>query len=151
VACLAAFLALVATAGGAVAATQAKVPRLRVTPARGGVHTTFAVHFTAPDPSGVQGARQVSYELSAAPRRSRRGCIESVSARPVAQRAGQAVVVRLVPRRLGGRWCSGTYSGEVDEIVGPYCAPPQAGQVPAPCPEFATVLRRIGTFRFNVR
>ena len=145
----AAFLA--AASGGALAATTKPPPKLRVTPARGGVRTTFAVRFKAPDASGIHGVRQVTYELSAAPGRTPRGCIGSVSYRPQASRAGQVVVVRLKPRRLGGHWCVTVYTGQVDETVGPYCPPPSAGGTPAPCPEFVTLLRRIGTFKFAVR
>jgi hypothetical protein len=138
-----------AAACGAAASTGAP-PRLRVTPSRGHAHSTFTVHFTAPSPSGRVGSEDHRYQLSAAPARPRHGCIDSVSLTPRATVAGQRMAVALRPRRLGGRWCTGTYTGQVEEVSGPACGPPTTVQPAIMCPEFVTVLSRIGTFSFRV-
>jgi hypothetical protein len=138
-----------ATACAAAAATTTP-PKLKVTPSSGPPRRTFTVHFTAPEASGRVGVQDRRYQLSAAPAHPRSGCIDSVALSPQATRAGEKLAVALRPRRLGGHWCTGTYTGQVDEISGPACGPPTQVQPAIVCPEFATLMSRIGTFSFRV-
>jgi hypothetical protein len=150
-------IAVLAIAAGALAAGEAALAAtgtaLPVAPARGHLHTTFTVDFTAPNASGSFGGQTRSYELSATPLHAGRGCIDSVSMAPDATSAGEAIAVVLRPRHLGGRWCAGTYTGSVVEVGHATCGPIVAQHTDpdgVACPQYVAVLDRIGSFRFRV-
>jgi hypothetical protein len=125
----------------------APIPRLHVTPASGSATTVFTIHFDARQASGRSDGSMHAYTLNAAPQRPARGCVTAVTFTAYATAAGESLAIKLVPGRFGRRWCSGTYTGEVGETVGPGCGPVTDG--PVACPMYV-LLERIGTFRFTV-
>jgi hypothetical protein len=140
---------ITAAVAAAASATSTVPPRLPVTPASGHLHTRFTVHFTAPSPSGQSGGQNHAYRLIASPAHRRSGCIDSVSMAPTASSAGEAMAVRLRPRRLGGRWCAERYAGRVTETVEPACQPIMQRRT-AVCPQYIALIT-IGRFSFRVR
>jgi hypothetical protein len=119
--------------------------QITVAPASGGPKTTFTITFTAPSKTGKVGAmeRTDAVTFTGPARRSR--CVSSGGTGGAASAAGARVRVKLDPSRFGGRWCVGTFHGQIEETGRPICS---AGQL---CPQFVVVLHRIGTFRFTVR
>jgi hypothetical protein len=129
------------TAGSPPAPAKTKA-KIHVSPAAGGVHTTFVVTFKAPQAAGAAGIRSTSYEVSAlGPQGS--GCQFSIQRSIRKARKGEHERISLRP---GGQdWCRGTFRGTVELISGPNCV---KGQV---CPEFVSVVSTVGRFRFLVK
>ena len=132
---------VIVVAGLAVVATGAAGSRasLKVTvePRSGGPKTQFVVRFRAPARTGVIGIEETRYEVQASGKGT--GCAHSLATDVPPTRKGQRVSVRL-----SGPWCVASYRGKLTETVGPYCRPGQ------PCPEFATRIRTIARFTFDV-
>jgi hypothetical protein len=114
-----------------------------VSPARGGPHTTFVLSFVAPTTTGRTGSTRVSDVLSASNPGSAR-CAGSVEMTIPDHKRGQRVRVRLSPRRLGGRWCAGTYQGKIDELEQPVCPPREL------CPAYVVLRGTIARFELRV-
>jgi hypothetical protein len=133
---------LVASAAGAVSSAP-----IHVAPAAGGPRTVFSVSFRAPQRTGVEGSLrrvdQLSASLSSASGSS--SCLTSVDASIPAADKGVLVAVRLDPAAHAGRWCAGTYHGQIEELASPVCRPGRA------CPAFVALLATIGRFSFTVR
>ncbi len=129
----------------AEALTATKPTRISVSPTSGGPSTTFRLHFTAPDRTGRFGGLDRRDELTVTGPANRKGCVALGSATLGSSRAGARVSAKLVPHRLGGRWCTGTFRGRIEEIGRPVCQPAR------PCPEFIVLIRKVGTFKFTVR
>jgi hypothetical protein len=133
--------------GGGGAGGGAPTPRrsvtLTVTPRAGGPQTLFRFAFTAPASSGVQGRTALSYALSVAGP-ARAGCVGVRSAPVAAVVSGHRSTTALGPAQLGGRWCAGTYTAKVAELVRPVCATGEA------CPQFIRLVAIIGPVRFTV-
>ena len=138
-----------AFAGVAVASAATAVPHapIHVTPATGGPHTVFSASFRAPQRTGVEGSLRRYYELSASlpSAANAGGCLTSVDASIPAGAQGSRVLVRLDPQAHGGRWCVGSWRGQVEELAGPVCRPGLA------CPAFVALLGTVGHFSFAVR
>lgn len=126
----------------------APIAKLLVTPAAGGDHSVFTVHFIAKQRTGLYDGEAHTYSLTAGPVRYRSGCVDAVSLVPRPDADDEPMAVHLVPSEGGHQWCIGDYSGEVSETVGPGCGPVATGS-PTACPMFV-VLERIGNFRFKV-
>jgi hypothetical protein len=118
---------------------------IRVTPSAGAPTSKFVVSFRAPDRTGRYGFSERRYELSASVSTNRRGCIPIAEEQLPGAPAHAHVRVTLDPRHFGGRWCSGEFHGQVEEIQAPVC--PQ-GRL---CPAFVLLLGTIGKFKFKVR
>jgi len=140
--------------GVASAATAFPTAPIHVTPAAGGPRTVFSVSFRAPQRTGVEGSLRRFDQLSASlsPATGSSGCLTSVDASVPAADKGVLVAVRLDPQALrvdpqahAGRWCAGTYRGQIEELAGPVCRPGLA------CPAFVALLGTIGRFSFQVR
>jgi hypothetical protein len=127
-----------------VAASLHRVP-VRVTPAAGSPHTTFVLGFRAPERTGRYGSIQRHDTLTAAAQTPSRGCLATVNVRVPDTRAGAQVRVPLVPARLGGHWCAGTYRGRIQELQTPVCPPGLA------CPAFILLRGVVGRFSLSVR
>ena len=138
-----------ALAGVAVASAATAVPSapIHVTPAAGGPRTVFSVSFRAPQRTGVEGSLRRFDQLSASVPSAANsgGCLTSVDASIPAADKGSLVFVRLDPHAHAGRWCVGTYRGQIEELAGPVCRPGLA------CPAFVALLGTIGRFSFQVR
>jgi hypothetical protein len=129
----------------AQALTGAKPTRISVSPVSGRPSTTFTLRFTAPDRTGRFGGLDRRDELTVSGPANRKGCVDLASATFGSARAGARESAKLVPHRLGGRWCTGTFRGRIEEIGRPVCQPGKA------CPQFIVVLRKVGAFKFTVR
>ena len=115
-----------------------------VTPTAGGPGAAFRVSFTAPATTGVHGRTRVFDEVSVQTLVTPTNCVGSASVPVLDVRRGQHVQVRLDPRLLGGRWCRGTYRGQVLALQTLVC--PHG----AFCPTYVKVLGVLGRFSFTV-
>jgi hypothetical protein len=131
----------------ASAATAVLTAPIHVSPAAGGPRTVFTVSFRAPDRTGVVGSLRRFDQISASvpPAAGSGGCLTTLDATVPAANRGSRVVVRLDPHDHAGRWCVGTYRGQIEELAGPVCKPGLA------CPAFVALLGTIGRFSFEVR
>lgn len=116
-----------------------------VTPATGGPSTTFTVSFTSREPTGTVAGTDRSYAIGAQRAGKRTGCVSAASSAAPPAGMGDRVRVRLVPWTLGGRWCSGTFRGQVTELARAACTP---GMM---CPQFVRLVARLGGFTFAVK
>lgn len=115
---------------------------ISVRPSSGSRTTHFTVRFRAPVATGVVGQTKRRYVVNArGPAVA--GCDSTPAAGAPPTRAGKQVNISLAPDRRG--WCRGTYTGQIEELASPVCAP---GRL---CPQYVAVLRRVGSFRFGVR
>ena len=119
--------------------------RITVKPTSGSPTTQFVVSFRTPDRTGKVGIVDRREELSLQGPSHAAGCISSVSTTLPAAAAHARVSDTLDPAQLGGKWCVGAYRGQIEEIQGPACAKGK------PCPEFASRLRTLGRFAFQVK
>lgn len=116
---------------------------LVVTPRSGGPATSFTFTFKAPDSSGVMGKTRLGYTLSViGPARA--GCVAARSSSVPSVAKGATVSLGLVPARLGGRWCPGTFRAQVTEVQTPVCAP---GTM---CPQYIRVVGVVARTTFRV-
>jgi len=140
-----------AVAAGAVAATAAAgatpSARIYVAPAAGGPQTVFVVRFRAPQRTGIVGAMRRFDQLSAAAPAGapKHGCLPVIDVSLPAAGSGAGVRAHLDPRKLGGKWCVGTYHGQVEELESPVCSTGMA------CPAFIALLGTLGRFTLHVR
>jgi hypothetical protein len=118
--------------------------RISVTPSSGGPTTSFLVSFRAPQRTGRLGHLERRYELSVSGPAGVTGCLSSASLQLPYTRAHTREHATLAPATLGGKWCAGTFNGEVEEIEAPICG------LKIPCPAFVVLVRTVGKFRFDV-
>jgi hypothetical protein len=134
-----------ALAAPTAVATTTHETAVKVKPKAGTPRTRFVVSFRAPDQTGVSGSVSRHYAVWASNSASETGCASSASVNVPPTTAHEHVHVTLDPRKFGGRWCRGRFKGTVDEISSPSCAPNKV------CPLFAIIVKRIGSFSFQVR
>jgi hypothetical protein len=131
---------------GALTAAAATTTRVVVRPRTGGPHTRFRFSFRTPDSTGISGDWNRVDTLSVAhPKHS--GCVSEGDAILPRSQAGATVRVTLNPARLGGRWCTGTFHGEIIESQRVICSPLPVDV----CPQLAVVPRVIARFTFRVK
>lgn len=142
-----ALVSLVAVPALAPARTRAAAPHTRVdvSPSTGGPVTMFAIRFRAPDRTGRKAGSERRYLLSVSGPANEQDCLDGADRALPFSRAGARVKALLDPRHLGGRWCTGTFHGRVEEIRTLVCPHGTA------CPRFVELLGTIGRFRFTVR
>lgn len=116
-----------------------------VSPTAGGPGTSFRVAFTAAASTGVHGHTRVFDEVSVQTLTTPTNCVGSASVPVLDVERGKHVEVRLDPRLLGGRWCTGTYHGRVLALQTLIC--PRGSF----CPTYVKVLGVLGRFSFTVR
>ena len=138
---LAAAALLVATAWAAGAVPTVAV---HVSPPTGLPSTKFTISFRTSDRTGVHGALARRDELMGAVARHSSGCVSSFDASAPVGGAGTVIRVVVGPARLGGQWCTGRWSGRIEELETPVC---KAGQA---CPQFIILRGVIGHFAFTV-
>jgi hypothetical protein len=118
---------------------------IRVTPPAGGLQSTFAVSFVAPESSGAVDSTDRIFAVSASKTAATEltpvsACDASFAASAFKTYANTRVSVSFKPN---GSWCVGTYTGRIVETIRPICLPGQA------CPQYIA-LRPIGTFKLTV-
>jgi hypothetical protein len=130
-------------AAGALGITGELIP-VHVAPATGGPGTTFKLSLRSPDQTGATGdlRRQDSLSVGGP---NRAGCVSSAHMTLPAAHVQQLVRMSLKPSRLGGRWCQGTFKGEIDEAQRFVCDPPHL------CPQLEIRPRTIARFTFRVK
>ncbi len=138
---LAAAALLVASAWAAAAVPTVAV---RVSPAAGVPSTTFTISFHTPDRTGRHGALDRHDELMTAVAHHGSGCVSSFDASAPVGAAGTLIRVVVGPARIGGHWCTGNWSGRIEELETPVCKQGQA------CPQFIILRGVIGHFAFTV-
>lgn len=131
-------------APAAFAATSFGHGHVRIDPATGSPTRTLKVGFTTPERTGVQGSIARHDLLSASVSGQHTGCIDSFSVSTPDGPAGARIHLSLRPSRLGGRWCVGTYSGQIQEIQTAVCP---HGEL---CPTYVLVRGTVGRFKFRI-
>lgn len=129
----------------ACVASAAMLVPARVTPAAGTPATTFVVSFTSPGRTGVVGSKRLLDQLTAVSVTSKPGCLPQVESPVPVARRGQRVNVRLDPFALGGRWCTGRYTGKIIELQTLVCP---AGTM---CPTYVRPLGTVARFTLAVQ
>ena len=137
-------IALAVGVGAAVAADGAG-NGVSVTPGHGGPSTRFVVAFTAPDASGHVSGLNRGYLVNASGPSGAMHCLDSASLTPQRVTAHARVRVTLNPKAMNGKWCTGRWSGTVEEYESPICPP---GKL---CPAFVAIVHRLGHFHFSVQ
>jgi hypothetical protein len=122
--------------------------RVIVAPRVIGPHTTVLLRFRQPVSTGTTAAGR-SYDALMISGPARRGCIGARRVVLPAARRGTLIRHALRPRRLGGRWCTGTYRGWVTYQDQAGCRNPGPTR-PLPCPMYLVAPRTLATFRFRV-
>ena len=135
--------AMVLGAGAWAAAAVPTVP-VRVNPPTGLPSTTFTISFHTPDRTGRHGALARHDELMVAIARHSSGCVSSFDASAPDGAAGALIRVVLGPARIRGHWCTGRWTGRIEELETPVCKEGQA------CPQFIILRGVIGRFTLTV-
>jgi hypothetical protein len=141
-------MAILAGAAGlsqAAGPTHPPTAHISVRPGTGSPTTSFVVSFRAPVRTGSNGTSKRQYILSAWGSLGTTGCAANIDEALPYSRLHAHVHVKLSPARLGGRWCAGTFNGQIEEIQAPVCPHGQA------CPAFVLLLGTIGKFTFHVK
>jgi hypothetical protein len=119
-----------------------KPVKVSVKPASGSPTTHFEVSFRAAQTTGIVGGTSDTYRVTASDS-ARAGCQGSIAAVAPPTHAGATVRVKLAPK-AHGRWCAGTFHGQLWNIVFPRCP---AGKA---CPAIAFPPQMVGKFSFRV-
>lgn len=136
-------LALAVPAAGAMTVASGTVTK--VAPGIGGPHTKFRFSFRTPAATGVASGWSRADTLSVGgPKQS--GCVSQADMSLPRSQAGTMVRVTLNPSHLGGRWCTGSFAGEVIESQRIICGPPLVYA----CPQLVSAPQVISRFRFRV-
>jgi hypothetical protein len=107
--------------------------------------STFVVSFTSPGRTGVIGSKRLLEKLTAVSATPGKGCLPQVEASVPDAHRGQRVHVRLDPFTLGGRWCTGRYTGKIIELQTLVCPPG------AMCPTYVRLLGTVARFTLVVQ
>ena len=143
-ACHALLAGVLSAAALATGAAQASAARLTIKPSSGLPTTNFILRFRAPDTTGRMGSLQRTYVVSVnGP--GGQNCVSGASWSVAPVLAHARVRETLKPRKVGGKWCIGTFRGTVDELAYPIC------QFHEVCPLYVVLRRTVGHFRFHVR
>ena len=147
---VAAGAALMLSAGASAQDLFAPMTHVQVGPRTIGTHTDVLLRFRQPMTTG-DNADERSVEAVGLTGPSRPQCIGSRRVVLAAAREGTTIRDTLRPRRLGGRWCTGTYVGRVTYQVQPDCSNPgPIGVKVVACPMFIMAPRTLATFHFRV-
>jgi hypothetical protein len=119
--------------------------RIYVTPVAGSADTVFVVSFTVPQRTGRYGSSQRHDVLSASAPTGSSSCLNTLDVKVPDARAGAHERVVVDPRKMGGRWCEGTYRGRIEELQIAVCARGLA------CPTYVLVRGTVGRFSLHVR
>jgi hypothetical protein len=134
-------LALVPVALATTGATT-----VHISPGKGGIHTQFHFSMRLPTSTGTTGhvTRSDSIAISG-PKHS--GCVSNATSILPAASAGTMMRETFNPARMGGRWCTGTFRGEVLEHVNTVCSPLPVMII---CPQLEIAPQVIARFSFRV-
>ena len=141
-------LAVAASAPVALGADTGGGVRIRVSPARGGTHTTFVLRFSIPVATGMTGSLRVSDDVTVnGPAAT--GCVGHAELPLRAAPAHTAFTVTLNPSHLDGHWCTGRFNGMLVQRQTTLC-PPGPVQQAMICPLYVIAPRVLARFRFTV-
>jgi hypothetical protein len=121
--------------------------RVRVSPGRGGVHTSFVLRFAIPSATGTSGAINVSDYISVRGL-SRAGCVGQLEQPLPVARAHTSFRIALNPSHLNQKWCGGRFNGELVQRTTNVCGGGPPAQIV--CPLFVVAPRVLSRFRFTV-
>jgi hypothetical protein len=144
------FLSLAMAASAAVAlgaGTGGGIP-IRVSPARGGIHTNFVVRFSIPVATGATGDVSVSDDVTVSGP-GRAGCVGHAVLPLRSAPAHTAFKVTLNPSHLNGHWCAGRFNGMLVQHQTTRC-PPGPVRRAIVCPLYAIGPRVLARFQYTV-
>jgi hypothetical protein len=118
--------------------------RVYVSPATGGPHAVFRLRFRIPAATGTVGSfrRVDTLSISGPPRR---GCVSDFTKVLAPAQTGARLRVKLDPSRLGGRWCAGSFQGQIVQNQSIVCQPQEGA-----CPLLVIAPQTIASFAFRV-
>ena len=131
----------------AALATGAGVP-VRVSPGKGGIHTTFVLRFSIPAATGTTGGVGVSDDVTVSGH-GHAGCVGHADLPLRAAPAHTAFKVTLDPSHLNGHWCTGRFNGMLVQRQTTIC-PPGPVQGAIVCPLYVIAPRVLARFQFTV-
>jgi hypothetical protein len=132
-------------AAGAVLPGPGTSTKVSVTPGAGSPRTTFRFRFRTPDMTGIgAGWSRVNTLSVGGPTRA--GCVADGTTTLPRSAAGAMVGVSMNPAHLGGRWCVGTFRGEIIESQRIICDPKPVYA----CPQLVIAPQVIARFTFRV-
>jgi hypothetical protein len=138
-------VALVAVPAIGAVTPQIWPTKVTVTPGTGGPRTTFHFRFRTPASTGVTTPWGRADTLSVSGPK-RRGCVGGGGATVPLSVAGTMMRVTLNPAHLGGRWCTGTFQGEIVENQRMICSPAPVDV----CPQLTVAPQVVARFTFRV-
>jgi hypothetical protein len=133
-------IAMIPAVSDAAQTGRAAMIRVSVTPGSGSARTRFAVSFRTAQATGREFHNV--YRITADVR-ARKGCQGSAAAPVPPTKAGATVHVVLAPSG-SARWCAGTYSGRVWDVIVESCPAGKACSLLVPAPQL------VGKFSFRV-
>jgi len=123
--------------------------RLQIRPAVGRRASHFVVSFTA-GLTGFNFPDSTSYRVVASGGSSRTcRSVRYISVAPTTP--GQRIHVTLTPSGRSGLWCPGRYTGRLQELFQPACAPRQMCPLMTRVQPSFIVVKSLQTFHFRVR
>jgi hypothetical protein len=141
-------LAIAASAPVALGAgTGGGVP-IRVSPAKGGIHTRFVLRFSIPAATGTTGNLSVSDDVTVSGH-GHVGCVGQAELPLRSAPAHTAFKLTLNPSRLNGHWCTGRFKGMLMQRQTNIC-PPGPVQQAIICPLYVIAPRVLARFQFTV-
>ncbi len=121
--------------------------RVRVSPGRGGVHTSFVLRFAIPAATGTSGGVNVSDYITVRGA-SHAGCVGQLEQPLRVAPAHTTFRIALNPSHLNQKWCAGRFNGQLVQRTTNVCAGGPPAQIA--CPLFVVAPRVLSRFRFTV-
>ena len=122
--------------------------RVRVSPGRGGIHTSFVLRFSIPVATGTAGDLDVSDYVTVSGH-GHAGCVGQAELPLRAAPAGTAFKLTLNPSHLDGHWCTGRFNGMLMQRQTTICPPGPVRQAIV-CPLYVIAPRVLARFHFTV-
>ena len=141
-------LAIAASAPVALGAGNGGEVPIRVSPAKGGIHTNFVLRFAIPVATGTTGDLSVSDDVTVSGH-GHAGCVGHAELPLRSARAHTAFTVTLNPSHLNGHWCTGRFNGMLVQRQTTIC-PPGPVQQAIMCPLYVIAPRVLARFQFTV-
>lgn len=122
--------------------------RVRVSPGRGGIHTSFVLRFSIPVATGTAGDLDVSDYVTVSGH-GHAGCVGQAELPLRSAPADTAFKITLNPSHLNGHWCAGRFNGMLVQRQTTVCPPGPVRQAIV-CPLYVIAPRVLARFQFTV-
>jgi hypothetical protein len=141
-------LGLAASAPSALGAGRGGRVPIRVSPGKGGIHTSFVLRFSIPMATGTTGSLNVSDSVTVSGH-GHAGCVGQAEQPLPSAPADTAFKITLNPSHLDGHWCTGRFNGMLVQRQTTICPPGPVRQAIV-CPLYVLAPRVLARFHFTV-